>query len=142
MRKLKIQLAVICAVLLSVVIFVYLYSKVPRLELLNEINRASSIIVDWRVPQDGELLTYAFELKAGVRAEFERKLSDDFDVDFYRVSATAAPSLGLYLTNENDEWIAYYTIRSARGGGTSQAMQNLRELAMTGQRLTLSLIHI
>lgn len=77
MRKLKIRLAVFCAVLLSAVIFVYLDSKFPRLELLKDINHASSIIVDWHVQQDGEILAQAFELRADVRAEFERKLSDD-----------------------------------------------------------------
>ena len=136
MRKLKIRLAVFCAVLLSAVIFIYLYSKVPRLELLKDVNHASSIIVDWHVQQDGEMWAQAFELKADVRAEFERILSDDLDVDFFRVNSTAAPSLGLYLTKENGKFIAYYTIRCARGGGASQAMQKLRELAMTGQPLT------
>lgn len=72
MRKLKIRLAVFCAVLLSAVIFIYLYSKVPRLELLKDVNHASSIIVDWHVQQDGEMWAQAFELKADVRAEFER----------------------------------------------------------------------
>lgn len=52
------------------------------------------------------------------------------------MNATAVPSLGLYLTNGHNEFIAYYTIRCARGGGTSQVMQKLRELAMTGQPLT------
>ena len=121
---------------LLVTIIVYLYFDAPRRELLTDVNRASSVIVDWHIMEDGELLTHAFRLGAETKIEFGRKLTDDLGVDFFRRHATVTPFIHLYLTDDHDDFLAYYTIRYARDGGTSHAMENLREFAKNGERLT------
>lgn len=136
MQKRILLLAAFFLAILLVIITVYRYFDAPRRELLTDVNRASSIIVDWHIMEDGELLTHAFRLDAETRIEFGRKLTDDLGVDFVRRHATVTPSIGLYLTDDNDDFLAYYAIRYARGGGTSHAMENLREFAKNGERLT------
>ncbi len=97
---------------------------------------ASSIIVTWHRKENGETVRHAYRLDVDSRDPFVRKLRDDLSVDYLRGQATVTPTIGLYLTNDDETLLAYYAIRYARGGGTSLSMKTLRQIAMSGIELT------
>jgi len=116
---------------------VFALSRYPRRVLLSDVRQSKKIIVEWGLPDgNGTSRCVAFELDEPGRAQFARELTENLGLDYFRTQATATPTIGLYLVNDKDEFLAYYGIRCARGGGRCPAMESLRSSASKGRRLS------
>ena len=136
MRKRTIALFSILFTVSFVCILVYRYFDSPRRALLADVDNANSTVVTWHVQEGGETITYAYRLDEESRNRFVRRLSADLAVDYLRDQATVTPMIGVYLTDSDQSFVAYYAIRCARGHGTSVSMKTLREIATNGAELT------
>ena len=93
--------------------------------------------MDWPVPDGGGTPRYvAFELDELTRAKFVQDLTKNLGVDYFRTQATVTPTIGIYLVNDKDEGVGYYSIRCARGGGRCPSMETLRQTASNGRPLS------
>ncbi len=113
------------------------FGRYPRRVLLSDVQQSKKIVVEWQVP-DGNHTSrpIAFELDEHTRAQFVRGLTKNLGVDYFRGQATVTPTIGIYLVDNRNEFLAYYGIRCARGGGRCPSMESLRETASKGRPLS------
>jgi hypothetical protein len=112
-------------------------AQYPRRVLLSDVHRAKRIIVKWSVPDGNHTIRpVAFELDEDTRSRWEQGLNENLGLDYFRTQATVTPIIGVYLTDENNDFLGYYGIRLDRGGGRSPAMESLRTIASQAKPLS------
>jgi WD40 repeat protein len=116
--------------LVTTIIIIVVLGQYPRRVLLSDVQKSNKIIIDWRLP-DGNVA--AFELDEPNRVKFVRDLTENLGLDYFRAQATVTPTIGIYLVDDKNEFLAYYAIRCARGGGRCPAMESLRNTAAKGR---------
>ncbi len=139
LRRLRWLVALLSVVFLTILLVLFLFARHPRQVLLSDVQRSRKIIVNWHQLQlnaNGECHDVAFELNTSDRARFVRELTENLDLDYFRLQATIVPIIGVYLVDENDKFIGYYVIRRARGGRECPSMVLLRRTASRGRALT------
>lgn len=129
----------IAVAIASVTAIMHGLCQYPRHVFLSDLHESKRIIVDWRV-RDGNngkaRRVQAYEVKGSDRSAFVATLGENVELDYFRGQATVPPMIGIYLLKENDEFVAYYTIRRGRGGGRCLSMESLREIASSGRPLS------
>jgi len=116
---------------------VFALSRYPRQVLLSDVQQSAKIIVEWGVPDgNGTSRPIGFELDGPTRAQFVRELTDSLGLDYFRSQATVTPMIGIYLVNDKNQFMGYYAIGCARGGGRCPSMESLREMASKCQPLS------
>lgn len=116
---------------------VFALSRYPRQVLLSDVRQCKKIVVEWSVPDgNGTYRPIAFELDEPGRAQLVQDLTENLGLDYSRTQATVTPMIGIYLVDDENQFMGYYAIRCARGGGRCPSMESLRNTASKGKPLS------